>query len=153
MTQDAGAELLTQLRDIHTAPEAPFWPPAPGWWLLAVLVLIGLGLLARVLARRLRERRRRQALLDRLAALRHAHDPQDRPQAWLADVNRLLKVTALRRFPAAGPLQGEAWARFLGGEEGAGAYTALADGPWRRNPEYDPDDVEAAARDWIRRHG
>lgn len=30
---------LDQLKDIHLPPAISWWPPAPGWWLLATLVL------------------------------------------------------------------------------------------------------------------
>lgn len=155
MNPDGAAELLAELRDIHGAPAAPFWPPAPGWWALAALVLALLGWAAILLARRWRARRRRQALLRQLAALRERHDPGREPRAWLATVNRLLKVTALRVFPERDPgtLTGADWVDFLGGEAGPGAFAVLASGPYEPAPEFDPDAVEAAARAWIDRHG
>jgi hypothetical protein len=36
-------ELLAQLADIHLPEAVSFWPPAPGWWILA-LILLGIAL-------------------------------------------------------------------------------------------------------------
>ena len=30
---------LVNLKDIHLPPPVPFWPPAPGWWILALLLI------------------------------------------------------------------------------------------------------------------
>ena len=39
-------ELLQRMRDIHY-PDAPGWfPPAPGWWMLLLLVLLAIAFLA-----------------------------------------------------------------------------------------------------------
>ncbi|MBI3906822.1 MAG: DUF4381 family protein, partial [Pseudomonas fluorescens] len=36
---------IDQLQPLISPPPVEFWPPAPGWWLLVLLVpLIGLGL-------------------------------------------------------------------------------------------------------------
>ena len=34
---------LSQLRDIHLPDTGGFWPPAPGWWLLALIALAALA--------------------------------------------------------------------------------------------------------------
>lgn len=155
MNPEDSAQLLSQLRDIHAAPEAPFWPPAPGWWVLAVLVLLALGWLGRLALETWRERRRRRVLLERLATLRARHDPAREPQRWLAAVNRLLKVTALRARPEdrPGPLAGEAWTGFLVENGAPGPLAVLASGPYEPDPDFDADALEQAAREWIRRHG
>lgn len=173
MNPDGSVDLLAQLRDIHAAPPVPFWPPAPGWWVLGVLLLVLLAWVARRLLRRWRAGRRRQALLEELAALRQVHDPVAEPQAWLAAVNRLLKIAAMRAHPEASPgtLQGAAWTAFLAGpEDGAapagedveaavdaqvpgGPFAPLAVGPYQSSPSFDAMALEGAANDWLRRHG
>jgi len=30
---------LVNLKDIHLPPPVSFWPPAPGWWILALLMI------------------------------------------------------------------------------------------------------------------
>ena len=33
---------LVNLKDIHLPSPVSFWPPAPGWWILAVLLISSL---------------------------------------------------------------------------------------------------------------
>lgn len=155
MTAQGPAGLLSQLRDIQGAPEAPFWPPAPGWWILALGLLVLVVWAVRGLHRRAVLRRRRLDLVERLGRLRQEHDPDQEPQAWLAGVNRLLKVTAMRAFPeqAPGVLTGTEWVAFLGNEADPGAFTALAAGPYEPHPSFDWRALEGAAEGWLRRHG
>lgn len=155
MTPGAGVDLLSQLRDIREAPPAPFWPPAPGWWVLAALLLVLLAWGLRLALRRWRAAARRKHLLHQLDSLRQAHDPVAEPQAWLSSVNRLLKVAAMHAFPdrSPGSLQGMDWAQFLAREGDAERFAPLAVGPYQPSPDFDAASLEAAAREWIQRHG
>ena len=155
MTPQGSTELLSQLRDIRGAPEAAFWPPAPGWWIRALALLALLIWGVRVLRRRVQARRRRLDLLERLGRLRQEHDPDREPQAWLAGVNRLLKVTARRTFPDQEPgvLTGTEWTAFLGRESDPDVFSPLAAGPYEPQPSFDSLALEAAAERWLQRHG
>jgi len=144
MSGEAG--LLAQLRDLHLPAEPGAWPPAPGWW-IAALLLLALAALAlwrgRPLWRRLRLRRR---LLGALEASGSA-----------AEISQVLRLAALERFPEAGAagLHGARWIAFLESrdrspERFARLARALTEMPYRAPRA--GDDVEAlrrAARGWL----
>jgi hypothetical protein len=142
------AQLLSQLRDIHAGAAPAWWPPAPGWWLLATLAALGLYFLARAGWRRLLARRRPPA---RLHAL-EAHE-------YLADINRLFRAVALKAFPdsACGRLQGEEWVAFirglLPGDSSDACLAALARGPYEPLPEFDATALREQARTWVKLYG
>lgn len=151
--------LLEQLRDIHAAPEVPWWPPAPGWWLLAAILLVALAWLARRLLARYRAHQRRQRLLHFIEWVETEVDPVEAPGQYLADHNRIFKLVALRAFPDADCAQmaGDEWVGFLrshlGGGEELEPLAALAEGPYRPAAEFDPAELSRLLRRWVDRHG
>lgn len=146
---------LLQLRDVHAPPPPQFWPPAPGWWLLAALAIASALLLGRYAYRRYRLRRQRQriigALLDLEQGFEHAKAPD-----FVAQVSVLLRRVALSRFPRArvASLSGQEWLRFLDETGGGGRFSCapgkvLASGPYQPHAEVDARALVELARDWI----
>ena len=152
-------DLLSQLRDIHTSPEVPWWPPAPGWWVLAVLLLVFLGWLLRQLYARYRVQQRRKQMLAWVDHLNASIDPVREPQAYLSTLNRIFKLVALRAFPdrQCAVMAGQDWAEFLTENMKSTASTeslnVLASGPYDPAPHFDPDVMSQLTRTWIREHG
>ena len=86
---------LDQLRDIHLPEPVSWWPPAPGWWLLALSVCALLGWLLTWLYRRYRANSYRREALHQLQQLQSDSDPQEQLQALFI----LLKQTANCAYP------------------------------------------------------
>ncbi len=125
---------LAELRGYHPPDPVSWWPPAPGWWLLALLIV---GLLTWVMVWALGARRQRRlaraaprAALDELAALRAAHARDGDATAFARGLSRLLRRFALARYPrrAVAGLSGEDWLAFLDAHGGGGRFQA---GPGR----------------------
>lgn len=154
--QDA---LMQQLRDIHGAPDVPWWPPAPGWWFLAGLVLIAVFLLIRHLRQRHLVRMRRQRLLHYIEWIETGVDPQQSPGQFLSDLNRVFKIVALRAFPEShcAELRGREWVRFISEKLPDHAQSeeleALAEGPWQKSPNFEAASLAGLARQWVMLHG
>jgi hypothetical protein len=149
---------LASLRAYHDPGAVSWWPPAPGWWLLAlvaVLVLLGLILWLR---RRWRARATIRVARRELTELR-ARLRRDGDQAgFLRALNLLLRRFALTRFPRAevAALSGDDWLRFLDARGGGGAFTqgvgrVLGDGPYRRATAYDAEALIGLAARWLRK--
>ena len=143
-------ELLNQLRDIHLPQAPPWWPPAPGWWLLVGLALclaawgavrlwrrwrrFGPARMARRLHRRLTLELRTESI---------------GPLAWLHRTNELLKRLAVRGLGHSEmiPAWGDDWLRYLDGRYGAPAFSrgvgrCLGQARFRRNAEVDVQALE-----------
>ena len=153
------ADPLAQLRDIHAAAPASWWPPAPGWWILFALLLVVLVLLGRYAYKRHRIRQRRRQMLGWIDTLNNLVDPLEQPQAYLAGLNRVFKVVALKAFPDenCATLSGSEWVSFLSGKLGkniqAEPLQALASGPFNPRPEFDAAAICELGRHWINRYG
>lgn len=161
--QDSGRALsdmlLERLQDIHGAAEPSWWPPAPGWWVVAGVALAAAVFGLVVLWRAVRVRLRRRRLMRELDELARAYDPAERPADYIAAINRWFRGVALRAFPDSdcARLQGAAWVEFIRARlprvPEAAALDALVDGPYRPDPEFDPAALKGLARKWLTAHG
>jgi hypothetical protein len=85
---------LANLRDIHLPEAISWWPMAPGWWVLLILVSLLTGYLCLKLFNRYKKRHyRRQAIvcLQRLDNLKG--------QRQLVELFEILKRTAVSAYP------------------------------------------------------
>jgi hypothetical protein len=158
------ADPLAQLRGLHLPEAVDVWPPAPGWWVVAVLV-VGAAVTAVWLWRRRRASLGARALRE-LRRIERGRLPD--LQSLATSLSELLRRVALERFgtlPVA-KLSGESWARFLcettpaprrGGARDVTAGRLLSLAPyappalWRTDGDgLDRDRLIAAARTWIR---
>lgn len=155
-----GADPLAGLRPYELPEPIPWWPPAPGWWLLLALAL---GLLAAVLWLRRRAHRRRTpvALASReLAALACAWRADGDTSAYLGGLSALLRRFALARFSAAGVagLCGPRWLEFLATHDDGDGFRngpgrRLLDAPYRLTSDADAAAIAALITHWIARNG
>jgi hypothetical protein len=155
---------LSELADIHLPDAVPFWPPAPGWWVLAALLLAGLGWL---LWLQFRVWQRKQCMHAALAELTRVYNSYNgRPAdagtneaglAFLHGCNEVLKRVALEHNPvlAVARLNGGEWLAFLDTKGNTNAFTSgagqvLGDGSYRPRFNADVDAVHTLCSDWIR---
>jgi len=143
------------LRGVHAPLPPELWPPAPGWWLVAMLLAAALVLIGLRGYRYYRIRRRRQQALAALDGLARARGEVE-AQAFVTEVSTLLRRVALARFPRkqVASLLGTDWLGFLDATGGDGAFVSgpgkvLAMGPYARQVEVDAEALLALARTWI----
>ena len=150
---------LANLRDIYLPPEPAFWPPAPGWWLITLVVLLSLFIFGWLAWRRHQRLRPVISALAILADLRDQHRRGVAPPTVLAaQLSALIRRVALWRFadePVAG-LTGSNWLRFLDRvlgdtqfSQGPGRWLLTA--PYARSTQAELDSLFALTQRWINR--
>lgn len=154
---------LAGLRAYHLPDAVAWWPPAPGWWLLGLILLLSLTGLGWWLMRRRRRHAAARAAARELAALHARLAAQGGgadtgvAAAFARDLSKLLRRYAIAAFPRrdVAALTGEQWLRFLDrhggdGQFQAGPGKALAEAPYQRAADVAPEQLAALVERWIR---
>jgi len=154
MNPTAAASL--DLRDIHAAPLPGLWPPAPGWWVLAAVLLAVLTVLAVWGYRRYRAYRQKCQIMHEIEQIT-ARYKKGNTAIFVTEISTLLRRVALRRYARAqvAPLTGAAWLRFLDDTGGEGEFEKgvgriLEVGPYQSCAgEVPAAELLVLARQWV----
>jgi hypothetical protein len=143
------------LRDIHLPAPVSWWPPAPGWWLLALALLLA-SLMVWLWLRHRRRRRWARAALAELETLDAAFRVDGNAHRLCREVSLLLRRIALldRATPEQAALTGEDWLAWLdrpldGRMFQTGPGRVLLHGPYDPKIEVDADALVELCRRWI----
>ncbi|MBN1379094.1 MAG: DUF4381 domain-containing protein [Gammaproteobacteria bacterium] len=145
------------LRDIHLPDSVSWWPPGPGWWLLLLLLTIGIAV-SIFLWRRYQQRALSRAVLSELNKIEYRYQQQLDLRQLAVDLSTLLRRTSIsllgRQKIAA--LTGEQWLSWLDQQTGTDQFSKgpgqhLISAPYQAKPEFYPDALIALCRHWLQR--
>ncbi len=148
---------LSGLRDIHLPRPPSSWPPAPGWWLIALLAIAAVVVGARLGFLAWRRGRPRRAAMRAMAQLRNRFHSGEAPQVLSAELATLLRRAAMNRHPRAqvAGLTGRDWLEFLDDGEhhfSEGVGRCLLSAPYARAEGVDVEALLSVCERWLRRN-
>ncbi len=146
---------LQELRDVHLPDPISLWPPAPGWWALSGLLVIGaIGFLwIRMYRRRTQARR---LAINELGAIKQYYDIH-RDDQWLVQrLSGIVRRYAIATFPrteVAG-LVGSSWLQFLDRSGRTNQFTdgaghLLSSGPYQKQAVVSATELVQLVEHWI----
>lgn len=111
---------LQNLHDIIMPQPVPWWPPAPGWYVICGIILLALTWILWRLVARWRSNAYRRISLKELGRIRSTirsdqPDQSGQPESFLRELPELVKRTALSVWPRekVASLTGSEWLFFL----------------------------------------
>ncbi|NOX27554.1 MAG: DUF4381 domain-containing protein [Gammaproteobacteria bacterium] len=111
MPENQSANPLDQLPPLHMPEPISLWPPAIGWWLLALFIIVLSVLVVRFFLKKKRKNQLRKAALLELSQYWSSYQSDHDTQSYLLAVNRLLKKFVMQQYPnkSLHTLSGEQW--------------------------------------------
>lgn len=106
---------LTQLRDIHLPKEALNWPPAPGWFILLIIIILAILGIIIFIKRNFPIWQTKRHALQLLKNYQKQYQKEQNSQKTCALINELLKKTAFFYYERSivASLKGQDWLSFL----------------------------------------
>jgi len=106
---------LVNLKDIHLPETISNWPPAYGWWIVAILSLTLLGFTCFYLIKSYQQSAYRRSALNLFEDINTDYHQHGNAKVWLNDITNLLKRTCIIAYPKASfaELSGSEWLEFL----------------------------------------
>ncbi|MDG1860513.1 MAG: DUF4381 domain-containing protein, partial [SAR324 cluster bacterium] len=86
---------LINLKDIHLPPSVAIWPPAPGWWIVAVVLLLIFVFCGMWISRILERRKPKTEALRLLKNLQNQQNNTKKSLEILRDLSQILRRVAL----------------------------------------------------------
>ena len=150
--------LQLPLKDIHLPAPVPWWPPAPGWWILIGLILLGSVLLLWFYKRRQRLMLSACNLAKlELVKVREEYSSHADAKHLVQELSILIRRLSISVFPRmeTASLTGESWLTFLDDVMRSSTFTSgagriLIEAPYRRTVQ--TDDIESLfplCEEWI----
>ena len=155
-------ELLAQLADIHLPAEISYWPPAPGWWILTILLV---GSIIYLIHRMVQLRNLRLVCQHALAELDNCYQRFARSEEpdlsslrlrYVNEFNSVMRRVALVHFPQANvaSLGGDTWVDFIrekgdSSELNEEIASALSFGRFQTQCDVDVDAMNSLGQAWI----
>lgn len=149
---------LAGLKDIHLPEAISWWPPAPGWWLVTLLVPLGFGFGALFLWQRVQKNRYRKEGLKELEDIFvKAHEMEE--TVFLQEISKIMRRVAIQSYgrEKVSSLTGKKWLQFLDetgktSQFSAGDGTVLGTALYQADCESDVEEVYVLAQKWINGH-
>jgi uncharacterized protein DUF4381 len=143
---------LQQLRDVHLPPDPSWWPPAFGWWLVALILLSTMVWACWQLLKAYKNRAPSRAAQSQLMDLYHRHQAGEISAVeYLHTGNELLKRLMVRAYQQTryASLSGDAWLQVLDEVSGtskftSGAASVLGNSRFSAAPEVDVEELHRA---------
>jgi uncharacterized protein DUF4381 len=145
------------LRDIHLPDPVSWWPLAPGWWAL-LLLLVSAVLLTAYFIRRYRNHKISALYLanqelERIKTDFNINQDKSNLVKELSELIRRLSISIFPREESAG-LTGEEWLKFLDqysakNEFDNGIGRVLIEAPYQADPEFNSNELIGLVSTWI----
>ncbi|RYY03024.1 MAG: DUF4381 domain-containing protein [Gammaproteobacteria bacterium] len=156
----AAQDPLAELQDIHLPAEIGLWPPAWGWWLLAIIIIASVSALIFFINRKKSRNAYRALALSELNNTQSKYNEEQNSE-YLQAVSIILRRTALSGFGSQfnASLKGREWLEWLDDQcpktkhqFSQGVGTALLIGPYQKSPEFNRNELQALSVLWVKEH-